>query len=551
MRIDWNTRVPMRDGIALSADIYSSGDEPRTTLLARTPYNKNTAEHQGRAQAYAQSGYNFAWMDVRGRGDSDGEFEPWRNEGRDGYDAIEWVAAQPWCNGEVVTWGQSYLGCIQWMTALLQPPHLTAMIVYVAPSDPFEDNPTGGHIPWEICWLRMLDGRVQQYVDGVDWPEIAWHLPLISMDTRAGYRSEHWRRHFAHPVSDAGFWDPVRYQPRITEVSVPVLHVTGWYDDVQRGTITNFTRLTSAAAPAEVRAGQWLIVGPWDHRCTTTREPQLGAITFGPQAQSDLPAMEREWLSAVLGRGTAAPPPVRIFVMGANTWRSEREWPLARTQWARYFLASGGSANTRHGDGELRRAEQPAGQQPPDVISYDPAGPVPFISDFASSSQIGGPDDYSAVEDRPDVLVYTTAALAGDIEVTGPVRLVLHASSSAADTDFTAKLLDVHPSGFSQRLCDGMIRARFRNGYSSPEQLLAPGEVTAYEIDMWSTSHVFGAGHQIRLEVSSSAFPKYDRNLNTGGPLATGTEMTVATNSVWHTQEHPSHLILPVIPAGA
>jgi uncharacterized protein len=183
------------------------------------------------------------------------------------------------------------------------------------------------------------------------------------------------------------------------------------------------------------------------------------------------------------------------------------------------------------------------------VISCDPADPVPFISDFASSSQIGGPDDYSAVEERTDVLVYTSPAMDGDLEVTGPVRLRLHAASSAADTDFTAKLLDVHPSGFSQRLCDGMVRARFRNGYGHAEELIEPGEVTAYEIDMWSTSHVFLAGHRIRLEVSSSAFPKYDRNLNTGGPLATGTEMATATNSVWHSQEHPSHLILPEIGA--
>jgi putative CocE/NonD family hydrolase len=174
---------------------------------------------------------------------------------------------------------------------------------------------------------------------------------------------------------------------------------------------------------------------------------------------------------------------------------------------------------------------------------------VPFISDFASSSQIGGPDDYSAVEERPDVLVYTTAPLESDLEVTGPVRLRLHASSSAVDTDFTAKLLDVHPGGFSQRLCDGMVRARFRNDYPHAEELLVPGAVEQYEIDMWSTSHVFPAGHQIRLEVSSSAFPKYDRNLNTGGSLATGTQMTIATNSVWHTKDHPSHLILPEIPA--
>lgn len=549
MIINWNTRVPMRDGTELSADIYRGEDgSPRTTLLARTPYNKNTAEQQERAEEYVRNGYNFVWMDVRGRGDSDGSFEPWRKEGRDGYDTIEWIAAQQWCDGDVVTWGASYLGCIQWMTALEQPPHLRAMIVYVAPSDPFEDNPTGIPTPWEICWLRMLDGRVMQYVDRVDWPSLGWHLPLMSMDSHAGFRSEHWRTFMSKPITDRHFWDPVRYQPRITEVSVPVLGITGWYDDVQPGTIRNFTLLTSAEAPAEVRDNQWLVVGPWDHRCTTTRSRQLGAIDFGAGAETDLPALEREWLAAVLRKQADPPAPVRLFIMGKNTWRDEREWPLARTRWTRYFLESAGDANTRHGGGRLQREEGPAGDSPPDVISYDPADPVPFISDFSSSSQIGGPDDYAEVEERQDVLVYTTAPLDEDLEITGPVRLKLYASSDAVDTDFTARLLDVHPDGFSQRLCDSMVRARFRGGYLQPESRLTPGEVSEFDIDMWSTSHVYKAGHRIRLEISSSAFPKYDRNLNTGAPLATGTEMARAVNSVWHTRDLSSRLLLPEIP---
>jgi putative CocE/NonD family hydrolase len=551
MRINWNVSVPMRDGVKLAADVYlADGEGARATVVARTPYNKNTAEQQQRAKDYARNGYNFVWIDVRGRGDSEGDFVLWRDEARDGYDAIEWVARQPWCDGQVITWGQSYLGYNQWLTALEQPPHLTAMIAYVPPSDPFEDNPTGVHIPWEICWLRMLDGRVMQYVDGVDWPEIAWHLPLMTMDERAGFHSEHWRRNLSHPVTDSGFWDPLRYQRRITEVRVPVLHITGWYDDVQAGTMTNFTNLTAAGAPEEVRRNQWLIVGPWDHRCTRTRQAKLGEITFGPGAETDLPALEREWLASVRGERDAppAPAPVRIFVMGANEWRQEQEWPLARTRWSKYYLTSEGKANTRHGDGELRREEKPGDGLPPDVITYDPADPVPFLSDYASSSQIGGPDDYSKVEERDDVLVYTTSTLAEDLEVTGPVRMKLYASTTARDTDFTAKLLDVHPSGFSQRLCDGMVRARYRNGYDS-EDLVTPGEILCYEIDMWSTSHVFLAGHRIRVEVSSSAFPKYDRNLNTGEALATGTEMVTATNSVWHTADQPSQLILPEIPA--
>jgi putative CocE/NonD family hydrolase len=234
--------------------------------------------------------------------------------------------------------------------------------------------------------------------------------------------------------------------------------------------------------------------------------------------------------------------------MGTNTWREEQEWPLARTRWSRYFLASAGDANSRHGGGELRREEEPGDGSPPDTYRYDPADPVPFISNHASSSQIGGPDDYAEVEERPDVLVYSTAPLAEALEVTGPVWLKLYASSSAVDTDFTAKLLDVHPDGFCQRLCDGMVRARFRNGHRQPETRLTPGEVTEFGIDLWSTSHVFAPGHRIRLEVSSSAFPKYDRNLNTGGPLDTGTEMVTATNSVWHSRGFASHLVLPEIP---
>jgi putative CocE/NonD family hydrolase len=550
MTTEWNVKVPMRDGTLLAADVWRGPvGERRTTLVARTPYNKNTAEQQERAAAYVAHGYNFVEMDVRGRGDSDGTFEPWRSEGKDGYDTIEWIATQDWSDGNVVTWGQSYLGCIQWMTALEQPPHLRGMIVYVAPSDPFEDNPSGVPIPWEVCWFRMLDGRVRQFVDLVDWPQVAWHLPLLDMDTHAGFRSEHWRKFLTTPITDREYWDPVRYQPRITEVTVPVLSITGWYDDVQRGSTRNFQLLTGPEAPAEVRDNQWLIVGPWDHRCTRTRNRQLGAIDFGPGAETDLPALERDWLAHVLRREGERPAPVRLFVMGDNTWREEQEWPLARTRWTRYYLASSGDANTRHGGGELRLDPEAGTGEPSDTYTYDPADPVPFISDFASSSQIGGPDDYSAVEERPDVLVYQTGPLEADREVTGPVRLELFASSSAVDTDFTAKLLDVHPDGFSQRLCDSMVRARFRHGYTEPETRLVPGEVTAFTIDMWSTSHVFKAGHRIRLEVSSSAFPKYDRNLNSGADIATATEPVIAVNSVWHTSEHPSQLVLPEIPA--
>ncbi|HEY8414755.1 MAG TPA: CocE/NonD family hydrolase, partial [Thermaerobacter sp.] len=251
------------------------------------------------------------------------------------------------------------------------------------------------------------------------------------------------------------------------------------------------------------------------------------------------------WLKGI-DNGIGDEPPISLFIMGANYWRDEHEWPLARTRWTKFYLRSGGRANSRFGDGVLS-TEPPATDEPPDVYLYDPARPVPFITD-PLSSQIGGPDDYSAIETRGDVLVYSTPPLDRDVEVTGPVNLVLYASSSAVDTDFMAKLVDVHPNGFCQRLCDGIVRARFREGMDK-EVFMEPGKVYRFEIDLWNTAQVFKRGHRIRLEIASSAFPKYDRNLNTGEPLATSTRMVVAENRVWHTPAWPSHLILPIIPS--
>jgi hypothetical protein len=543
----YNVKVPMRDGVLLSADVYLPDAVPAPVLVARTPYNKNDEFAWAKARRYAEHGFGFVWMDVRGRGDSDGEFTTYRGEGPDGYDTVEWIAAQPWCDGQVASWGQSYLGCIQWLTAVERPPHLAAMVVYVTISDPFVEAPTGVHQPMQVCWQRMVNGRLTQYVQGVDWAAVYRHLPLVTMDEKAGFHGARWREDLAHSPADREYWAPVTYQAALASVEVPALHVTGWYDDVQPGTLLNFTAMTSAAKPGA--AAQRLVVGPWDHGLTRTRARQLGGLDFGPDAVSfDLDKFELRWLRHYLageGNGADADGPVRIFVMGANRWRTENEWPLARTQWTRYHLSSGGSANTRRGDGVLRR-ECPPGDEPPDRYRYDPADPVPFLT-APTSAQIGGPDDYAAVEERPDILVYTTPELTADTEVTGPVRLELYASSSAPDTDFTAKLVDVHPDGTAQRLCDGIVRARFRAGMDR-EELMKPGEVYRFEISLWSTSQVFLAGHRIRLEVSSSAFPKYDRNLNSGRPLATDTEPLVADNQVWHTAAWPSALILPEIP---
>ena len=545
--IDFDRQVPMRDGVRLSADVFrplaSKQGERFPAILLRTPYNKNTEAVVELGRWYAGHGYALVYMDVRGRGDSEGEFVPYRSEGRDGYDSIEWCARQPWCDGKVGTLGSSYLGSIQWLTALEQPEHLTTMIVRVPPSDPFVECPTGTEGPMHLCWIHLTSGRVVQNMEAVNWTQVYEHLPLLTMDEQAGRISPLWREELQHTRLD-DFWAPLCYQNRFDQIDLPVLHISGWYDDEQIGTPRNYAGMTRQAPSPLARANQKLVMGPWGHRVNTTQK--LGEVDFGPQALIDLRGLELAWFNRWLKglESDDARPGARIFVMGTNKWRDEVEWPLARTQWTSYYLHSQGSANSRFGDGLL--STTPPETETSDQYRYDPSRPVPFLTD-PTSSQIGGPDDYAAIERRDDVLVYVTPPLEEVLEVTGPVRLVLHAASSAVDTDFMAKLVDVHPHGFVQRLCDGMVRARFHKSMSQPE-LIEPGQIYRFEIDLWNTAQVFFKGHRIGLEIASSAFPKYDRNLNTGEDLGIGTRMLVAAQTIYHDAEHPSALILPVIP---
>jgi hypothetical protein len=386
-------------------------------------------------------------------------------------------------------------------------------------------------------------------MEAVDWETVYEHLPLMSMDDAAGRRHPIWREQLQHTQLDA-YWEVQCYQNKFDRLDLPVLHISGWYDDEQIGTPLNFKGMTQHAAGELGRLNQKLIMGPWGHRVNTTT--QLGEVDFGPQALINLRGAELAWLDrwmkdeeqAAEGNTEEKDAPVRLFVMGENKWRDEQEWPLARTQWTHFYLHSGGNANSQFGDGAL--STDAPGDQPPDRFRYDPARPVPFITDPVSS-QIGGPDDYAAILRRGDVLVYVSAPLEEATEITGPVRLQLYAATSAVDTDFTAQLLDVHPSGFAQRMCDGMVRVRFREGMDKPH-LLQPHQIYEYNIDLWNTSQLFGKGHRIGLQISSSAFPKYDRNLNNGEDLARSTRMVVARQVIYHDAKRPSALVLPVIP---
>nr|BBH88326.1 hydrolase [Thermosporothrix sp. COM3] len=543
-RILFNQRVPLRDGVTLSADVYLPSEPAKgkwPVILMRTPYQKASNATAAMAMDFNRHGYVFVAVDVRGRGDSDGTFTPYRNEGPDGYDTIEWCAAQPWSDGKVGTIGGSYPGRIQWLAALEQPPHLKTMIVSVAPSDPFVETPTGLPSPMHLCWLHLVSGRVNQPMETINWEEVYQHLPLLTMDEQTGRVIEAWRAEIAHPQLD-DYWQPLCYQKKFDRVNLPVLHISGWYDDEQIGTPLNYIGMTTTGAPA-ARDKQRLLMGPWGHNVNGASK--LGEVDFGSQAIIDLRAEQVRWFDRWLKGIEHNDAPVRIFIMGDNVWRDEQEWPLARTRWTPYYLHSQGKANSRFGDGVLA-PEKPADNQPQDTYTYDPARPVPFMTE-PTSSQIGGPDDYSAILRRDDVLVYTTEPLTEDVEVVGPIRVELYAASSAPDTDFNAMLIDVWPNGFRQRLCDGMVRARFREGMEQPS-LIEPGRVYQYTIDCWNTSQVFKQGHRICLMLSSSAFPKYDRNLNTGAPLGQTTGMAVAEQRIYHDAEHPSAIILPIIP---
>ncbi len=537
----FNVRIPLRDGVTLAADLVLPDELPAPVVVSRTPYGRSGEPQTKRADAFAQAGYCACWVDVRGRGDSEGLFDPYRNDGLDGVDVIAWAAAEDWCNGSVATWGGSYSGRIQWLTALHRPPALKAMIVLVPPSDPFVENPTGVPGPMHVHWFRMTDARAMQYTEAVDWMEVYRHRPLIELDETAGFRSELWREQCRHQTLD-GWWEPVRYQHRIGEVDVPVLHISGWYDDEEIGTPANFAAMRAAG-----RAGQRLLMGPWGHQVNSATA--LGEVEFGHDAVIDLEAAMTGFLDEMV-RDAPPPaplPPVRIFLMAANAWLDLDDWPAPGSAEVAWYLESEGNANSSYGDGRLRDGLPPT-DSPADAWVHHPDRPVPFITP-SSSAQIGGPDDYSGLDLRSDVLVYTSEPLTEPLDVIGPVRVVLFVSTSAADTDVTARLIDLHPNGFAQRLCDGLVRLRYRAGHGRALDV-KPGTTYEVEVVMWDTAQRFLPGHCIRVAIASSAHPKFAVNLGGGGDESTATTAVVAHNRLYHDAARPSRLLLSVVPGG-
>ena len=572
---DYNVPILMRDGVTTYADVFRPQAEGKVpALLQRTPYDKSSpASRTGAMDAIraASHGYAVVIQDVRGRYSSEGDFYTFFNEMNDGYDSVEWISSQSWCDGKVGMYGASYVGATQWLAAKSGAPSLAGIAPGVTASN-YQEGwawqggafELGFNLSWAMGSLTAANwgtlsrryhfddddfNRLLAAKDGLtEWFQ---YLPMSEMPQFKGERAPYYYDWLAHPEYD-DYWKQVSIEESHADIAIPAYNFGGWYDIFMGGTIRNYQRMRELGASDLARSGQRLTIGPWIHGGSP---PSVsGEYNFGTRAAGaaiDLMGDVLRFYDHVLlgeDNGFADDRPVRLFVMGENAWRREDEWPLSRAVETAYYLHSEGRANSLNGDGALS-VETP-GDQPSDSYVYNPVNPVPTVGGGLCCDpafMANGAYDQRWVEGREDVLVYSTPPLAEDVEVTGPVSVTLFASSSAVDTDFTAKLVDVEPSGYARNLTDGIIRARYRNP-RQPAELIAPGDIIEYTIDLWATSNLFKKGHRIRVEISSSNFPRFDRNMNTGAPIGSDVEFQPALQTIYHTSEYPSRLTLPVVP---
>src|SRR5882757_9218357 len=551
-----NEAAKMRDGVTLRADIYRPKAEGKfPVLLVRTPYDKRNETNFGLRGA--ARGFVVIAQDVRGRFESEGEWYTFRHETEDGYDTVEWAAGLPYTNGKMGMFRGSYVGATQFLAAIAKPPHLAGICPNVTASN-YHDGWTyqgGAFEQWfNESWTtglaeNTMRRRAEKKYDPLGGSKV---LPLNSYPVLEAPSAEGIAPYFtdwlAHPNFDE-YWKRISIEDHYAQIQVPVYGMGAWYDIFLGGTLKNYVRLKTEAGAEAARKGQRLLVyvgghaGGWDSR-------KVGAVDFGeklPIEGDELTLRWDDWLLKGEANGVEKEKPVKIFVMGKNEWREEDDWPLARARITKYYLHSAGSANGIGGNGTLSPVA-PA-EEKADQYVYDPDDAAPTIGGPLCCGALPtgiGPQDQRSAEARSDVLVYSTPTFTKDTEVTGPVSLDLYVSSSAVDTDFTGMLVDVWPNGFAQNLTSGILRMRYRNSQEKPE-LANPGETYHITLDLWSTSNVFLAGHKLRLEVSSSNFPRFDRNLNTGELQARARRMMKATNVIYHDSTHPSALIVPLV----
>lgn len=573
MHLERGIPVPMSDGVTLQADLYrpSRGDR-HPVLLQRTPYGKSVTNNALLMLDVARAtmaGYAVVIQDTRGRGSSEGEFTPFFNEISDGYDTVEWCGTQPWSDGNVGMYGASYVGATQWLAAVAAPPHLRAIFPQITPAQYHEGwTYQGGAlalgfvVSWTVTGLapdtfrRVRRQRPElaeafgQLVEGIDdlrtWFQRLPVSDLPPVDAVAPYFKD-W---VDHPDDD-DFWLPIRVQSQHQNVTVPAYNVGGWYDPFLQGTIDNFTGMRAEGATEASRLGQHLLVGPWGHSVPFNNV--VGDVDFGVRSSPpslDLDGLQLRWFDHWLkgaANGLGDEPPVRFFVMGINQWRTASDWPPPGTASVPWYFHSDGRANSLRGSGSL--SPQPPDDEPFDVYVSDPRHPVPTRGGGLCcwpAALPAGAFDQAPIEAREDVLVYTSEVLAEDLEVIGPVSVSLYLASSAPDTDLCAKLVDVHPNGFARNLCDGILRARYRESRRQ-SSLMKPGSVYRLVIRLGDIANVFRAGHRVRVEVAGSNFPRFDRNPQTGAPAGTATVLEPALQRIFHDGPRPSHLLLTTV----
>jgi putative CocE/NonD family hydrolase len=553
--IEKNVEARMRDGMVLRADIYRPDADGRfPALLKRTPYSKSAASELPLFHRLASEGFVVAIQDTRGRYMSDGVSRP-HQEGEDGRDTVEWLAALPYVDGKVGMFGGSYAATTQLTAAGLRPAGLAALFPSASYASRYDMVFQGGAfylldgLRWNLGQAvdvrrRLLEPEVSR--DGPIWlsdedeklveERWVWHLPLKKLNAQGlpEYMPGYYEM-LSHPSYDA-YWEKFDISRRHSSFEVPALHLTGWYDSLLVGTLRNFQGLRARASTEQARSGQRLVVGPWTHARPSLSSTSIGGIDFGPSAGLDSEALMTRWFRETLkgeDTGISREAPVKLFIMGDNRWRDEEEWPLSRAVETPFYLRANG----------LLSREAPA-EETPDSYTYDPWDPVltPTREGYSRS-----PVDTTALEARDDVLIYVTPPLEEPLEATGYIRLVLHIASSARDTDFTGKLLDVAPDGSMRSLSEGILRARYRKGFDR-EVLLAPGEPAELMLELGATGNLFLPGHRIRLEVSSSNFPRFDRNPNTGGVFGEEASPVPAKQTIFHDRKRSSRLLLPIVP---
>jgi len=556
----FDVKVPMRDGVKLSTDIYlprRGGRYP--TILIRTPYNKalpSEIKHGTRdVEFFVKHGYAVVMQDVRGRGDSDGVWHPFIYEGFDGYDTIKWIGEQDWCDGNIAMMGGSYRGWVQWCAARLNPPNLITMISTAAAGRWFRELPyyNGLVTLGMIEWLNYVGGRVVQNPDSVDWNSVLWHYPIKTMDEVIGRVNTVWRIWLEHSKLD-DYWKSILLtEEDFKKINIPVLHITGWYDGDQPGA-TYFYEGMVKYSPA--RDKQYLVSGPWDHAGTRIPKRFLGGVDFGPEAIIDLLKLHLWWFDYWLKGDQDAFKNIQeffkggrclTFVMGLNKWVSRDVWPPKNVNYRYFYIDGGGRANSLRGDGKLSTITP--SNEVFDSYVYDPLDPVISSVDFNfySPKAIETPLDSRPIESRFDVLVYTSEPLKEPLEIAGKPKMILYASSDCVDTDWICLLSDVHPNGKSILFNYGGIRARFRESFER-EAFLKPNEIYKFEFEFFfDTDILIDVGHRIRLSITSSYFPRFDRNFNSGEPIGDMSKVHIAHNSVFHGGRFPSAIILPII----